>query len=171
MSTEAEQKWVSPHVEEKLKSGLTSLTLPGGERVKTISPSINNVWDYYTERPQVQLSHQRWSRPVITSFCVGTVDFVFWWCRAGKLLNWVFRALRFIIWDWRESLKSNGLFHYMSTHPHFQILLSSCHGFSWQIGTKQLLKASLQMLQSRILEEFLTTNFSHLLFFFSLDWF
>lgn len=43
MSIEAEQKWVSPHVEEKLKCRLTSLTLPGGGRVKTISSRIDNV--------------------------------------------------------------------------------------------------------------------------------
>lgn len=41
LSIEAEQKWVSPHVEEKLKSRLTSRTLPGGERVKTISSWID----------------------------------------------------------------------------------------------------------------------------------
>lgn len=41
MSMKAEQKWVSPHVEEKLKSRMTSLNLPGGEKVKTISSWID----------------------------------------------------------------------------------------------------------------------------------
>lgn len=45
MSIEAEQKWVSPQVEEKLKCRLTSLTLPGGERVKTILSWIDIVRD------------------------------------------------------------------------------------------------------------------------------
>lgn len=59
-SIDAEQKWVSPHVGERLKSRLTSLTLPGGERVKTISSWIDIVQDYhYIERSAVQLSHPR----------------------------------------------------------------------------------------------------------------
>lgn len=40
MSIEAEQKWVSPHVEEKLKSRLTCLTLPGGGGKTTPPGSI-----------------------------------------------------------------------------------------------------------------------------------
>lgn len=60
MSMEAEQKWVSPHVEEELKSRLTSLTLPGGGRVKTIHSWIDTVRDYhYIERSEVQLSPPR----------------------------------------------------------------------------------------------------------------
>lgn len=57
-SIEAEQKWVSPHVEEKLESRLTSLTLPGGGREKTISSWINTIRDYhyYTERSKVSVT-------------------------------------------------------------------------------------------------------------------
>lgn len=54
MSMEAEQKWVSPHVEEELKSRLTSLTLPGGGGVKT-----NTLMDRY--RPRLSLYREVWS--------------------------------------------------------------------------------------------------------------
>lgn len=62
MSTEAEHKWVSPHVEEKLKSRLTSLTLPGGGGVKTIHSRIDILRDHqHMWRSEVRLSRPRWS--------------------------------------------------------------------------------------------------------------
>lgn len=60
MSIETEPKWVSPHVEEKLKSRLTSLTLHRGERAKTIPSWIDIVRDCHDkERSEVQLSRPR----------------------------------------------------------------------------------------------------------------